>query len=70
MNKMFDYMNQAAQHGSRERNLRGFLVMANEVVPFRLNDYGDVTYSDSFDMFAPGDQFTRMLGSIAIRNWN
>ena len=70
VNKMIDYMDQAGNHGSRDPNLRGYLVRGNEIIPFWLDDNGVTNYGATFDMFAPGDQFTTELCNIAVANWN
>ncbi len=71
---MLAYMEQAANLPQREENLRGYLVMGNMVRKFWLQDDGDgvmVRMADhAFSMSAPGDQFTRELCEISIRNWN
>lgn len=71
--QMGRYMEQLAEHPSREGNLRGYLVAGNWVTVFSLEDDGDgiqVVQEQPFDMFAPGDRFTQELGEIAVRNWN
>lgn len=71
--QMKEYLLQAAAHPSRDENLRGYLVMANIVIPFRVEVHRNrviVVEGAPFDMFATGDRFTRELCGIAIRHWN
>jgi hypothetical protein len=72
--QMVRYLEQAANLPQREENLRGYLVMGNIVRTFWLQDEGEgveVRMADHvFAMSAPGDQFTRELCEISIRNWN
>ena len=71
--RMTEYLIHTAQHPSRDENLRAYLVMADRVVPYRLEvEEGNwvVRQGGAFNMFAAGDQFTRGLGRIAIRYWN
>ena len=72
--QMSKYMAHVAPHHSREKNLRCYLVMANQVIPFWLEMIAgvgwEVVQGETFDMFAPGDRFTRELCEIARRNWN
>lgn len=68
--RMFDYIDQIAQHPSRDENLRGYLIMANEVIQFTLDVNGVTSRGHNFDMFAAGDPFTKKLCEIAIRHWN
>ena len=72
--QMASYLEQAANLPQREENLRGYLVMGNIVRTFWLQDDGAgvvVKMADEvFATSAPGDQFTRELCEISIRNWN
>ncbi|KAF8235369.1 hypothetical protein L208DRAFT_1392509 [Tricholoma matsutake] len=67
------YMWKAAQHPSCDGELRGYLIMANTVIPFWVEgdrEDVEVRQGDTFDMFAAGDQLTMELCEIAICNWN
>lgn len=75
--QIMTYMNRLAEHPLREENLRvcvcGFLVMGRWVTIYTLLHSGtkvEPVRGDTFDMSAHGDQFTRELAQIAVRNWN
>jgi len=71
--QIMTYMNRLSEHPLREENLRGFLVMGRWVTIYTLVRSGtkvEPVRGATFDMFAHGDQFTRELAEIAVRNWN
>jgi hypothetical protein len=72
--QMEAYMEQAANLPQRDESLRGYLVMGNMVRTFWLQDDGEGVEvrmaEQAFATSAPGDQFTRELCEISIRNWN
>lgn len=71
--QMLEYMKRAIDHPSREPNLRGYLVEANQVTPYLVVRRGFcwvVEQGETFDMFAAGDRFTTELCEIAIQTWN
>src|SRR5258707_1612617 len=72
--QMEAYMEYAANLPQREESLRGYLVMGNMVRTFWLQDDGEgveVKKAErAFAMSATGDQVTRELCEISIRNWN
>ena len=72
--QMLAYMRQAANLPQREESLRGYLVMGDRVRTFWLQDEGEGVEvkmaTQTFFMSARGDQFTRELCEISIRNWN
>jgi len=71
IDQMMRYMWKAAQHPSRDGDLRGYLIMANAVIPFWVEgewEDMDIRQGDTFDMFATGDQLTTELCEIAICN--
>ncbi|KIJ53396.1 hypothetical protein M422DRAFT_242548 [Sphaerobolus stellatus SS14] len=72
--QMERYMEQAANLPLRVEHPRGYLVMGNRVRIFWLQDDGEgvVVFkaNETFKMSDAGDQFTRELCDISIRNWN
>lgn len=71
--QMTRYMEQAADLPLREENLEGFLIMGSTVRAYRLEDLGlgvEAQSDQTFAVSAPGDQLTRQLCEISVRNWN
>ena len=68
-NQAIDYFRRAWQMPLRDDELCGYIVMGHRVHRIRMEGHYVVT-DEPFDMFEEGDQFTKELAKIAIRNWN
>ncbi|KAK0430277.1 hypothetical protein EV421DRAFT_1859520 [Armillaria borealis] len=71
--QMMRYMRRLADLPHRSRNLIGYLVCKNLVIPYRIshpNGERTIVQLPAFNMFAPGDPFTNRLCAEAVQNWN
>ncbi|KAF8958814.1 hypothetical protein BDZ97DRAFT_1923432 [Flammula alnicola] len=71
--QMVAYMVRVNEIAAPNNSFRGFLVMEDHVQVYGYTGYGpnrSVEMVDEYDMFAPGNPFTRDLADIATNYWN
>ena len=71
--QMLKYMQRVFDLGSLSDDFRGYLILGQRVVVYRIRDPNDASLVETlreFSMLDDNDPFTRELSQISVNNWN